>query len=61
MKWGSILSRVALATGLAFASSAGADYQEADWLTGQEAESALEIAQERNIPIAVLYTSWETS
>lgn len=54
-----------LAFGLAFVfalpAAAATTIEHAGWLYGEEADKAIELAQEHNVPVAILYTFRETT
>ncbi|MFI4860556.1 MAG: hypothetical protein ACIAXF_07750 [Phycisphaerales bacterium JB063] len=56
-----LLASAALGVGLMAPLPASAGFSIDGWLTGDDAARAIEVAQERGIPIALIYTSFETS
>lgn len=41
--------------------SAAAGFEAEGWYTGGDAERAVEAAQERGLPVAVILTAWEST
>lgn len=48
-------------TGLGFAPAASADFTPEGWYTGQDANRAMEAAESRGLPIAVIYSEYDST
>lgn len=55
------LPRLAVALGLGFATSASASFAPEGWYTGEDVPRALQAAEERGLPIALIYMDYDST
>lgn len=55
------LPRLAVALGLGMATSASANFAPEGWYTGEDGPRALQAAEERGLPIAVIYMDYDST